>query len=80
MRTHKNIIREATVSKVRTVLASAGLPVSEATVRSWMRRPDDRGSIPGAYWRALAAARIATLSELSAHAETVARTKPDEAA
>lgn len=80
MRTHSKIIQDATVARVRSVLRDANLPVSEATVRSWMRRPTKDGSIPGAYWKALAAARVATLTELATWADALAQARPEAAA
>lgn len=70
MRTHAQIIKDAGRGKLRAVLAREGFPVAEPTIRSWERRPDDGGSIPSSYWSALAKSRVATLSELAAHAAT----------
>lgn len=70
MRTHAQIIREVGVGTIRAKLADRGLRVTDPGVRSWMRRPDADGSIPPAYWSALAEARVATLKELAAHADS----------
>lgn len=80
MRTHSKIIQDASVAKIRAILAQANLPVSEATVRSWMRRPNKDGSIPGSYWKPLAAARVATLTELATWASELAQSRPGDAA
>lgn len=70
MRTHAQIVHDATVPALRRALADRGLAVPDPTVRSWTRRPDEHGSIPATYWAALAEAKITTLEELAAHAQT----------
>jgi len=69
MRTHKDIIQAA---GAQSVIDRAGLAVTIHTVRSWQQR----GAIPGEYWAALAAAKIATLTEL-AHAAAARRAAND---
>lgn len=71
MRTHAQIVHDATVPALRRALADRGLDVPDPTVRSWTRRPDARGSIPATYWNALADAKVATLEELAAHASNM---------
>lgn len=59
MRTHKQIIAEAGLDRVRGVL---GHDVSVNTVRSW----GNRSSIPAPYWHILVGHGLASLEELAA--------------
>jgi len=72
MRSHSEIIKEATVAKIKATLAGLGFEIARVTVQQWATR----SSIPAPYWRAISNAGLATLDELA----TAAATEPDKIA
>ena len=66
MRTHAQILQDATVAKVRRELAERGRQLPDATVRAWGRRPNGIGNIPPNYWPYLVDAGLTSLEELAA--------------
>lgn len=66
IRTHAEVVRAVGAQKLRTMLIERGFELpNPTTTQRWA----DRDSIPGEYWNALAAEKVATLEELAAHAE-----------
>jgi|KBSSwiStaDraftv2_1062776.scaffolds.fasta_scaffold748604_3 hypothetical protein len=73
MRSHREIVQSHGAAALARDLATQGVKLSQSTPQRWA----ERDSIPGEYWRELAALGVASLEEL---ADAASRRTPGHAA